>query len=85
MIVDLVAEMRAGWDDATAGERLHVLWYLANDVLALALVGAVIALFLASAGPGFPTAGWSAVVAVAVLWLVSIVVVDPVVDRLVYD
>ena len=85
MIVDLVAEMRAGWDDATAGERLHVLWYLANDVLALALVGAVIALFLASAAPGFPTGGWLAVVAAAVLWLVSIVVVDPVVERFVYD
>ena len=85
MIVDLLAEMRAGWGDATTGERIHVLWYLANDVLALALVASVVVLFLASAAPGFPTAGWLAVVAVAVLWLVSIVVVDPVADRLVYD
>ncbi|MEF8790415.1 MAG: hypothetical protein V5A61_09830 [Haloarculaceae archaeon] len=85
MIVDLLAEMRAGWADATTGERLHVCWYLANDVLALALVASVPALFLASAGPGFPTGGWLAVVAVAVLWLVSIVVVDPVADRFVYD
>jgi hypothetical protein len=85
MIVDLVAEMRTGWGDATTGERVHVLWYLANDVLALGLVASVVALFLASAGPGFPTGGWLAVVGVAVLWLVSIVVVDPVVGRVVYD
>ena len=85
MIVDLLLEMRAGWGDATTGERLHVLWYLANDVLALGLIGAVVVLFLASAGPGFPTGGWLAVVALAVLWLCSIVVVDPVVDRFVYD
>ena len=84
MIVDLLVEMRAGWGDATTGERVHVLWYLANDVLALGLVGSVVVLFLASAPPGFPTDGWLAVVAVAVLWLVSIVVVDPVVDRFVY-
>ena len=76
--------MRAGWSDATTGERLHALWYLANDVLALGLVAGVVALFLASAGPGFPTGGWLAVVALAVLWLVSIVVVDPVADRFVY-
>ena len=85
MILDLLAEMRAGWGDATTGERLHALWYLANDVLALALVAGVVALFLASAGPGFPTGGWLAVVVVAVLWLVSIVAVDPVADRFVYD
>jgi hypothetical protein len=85
MIVDVLAEIRAGWGDATIGERLHALWYLANDVLALALVAGVIALFTVSAGPGFPTEGWLAVVAVAVLWLVSIVVVDPVADRFVYD
>ena len=85
MIVDLLLEMRAGWGDATTGERLHVLWYLANDVLALGLIGAVVALFVASTAPGFPTEGWLAVVAVAVLWLCSIVVVDPVVDRFVYD
>ena len=85
MIVDLLAEMRAGWGDATTGERLHALWYLANDVLALALIASVVALFLTSAGPGFPTGGWLAVVAGAVLWLASIVVVDPVADRFVYD
>jgi len=85
MIVDLVAEMRAGWGDATTGERLHVCWYLVNDVVALALVASVVALFLASAGSGFPTGGWLAVVAAAVLWLVSIVVVDPAVERFVYD
>lgn len=84
MIVDLLAEIRDGWADATAGERLHVCWYLANDVLALALVASVLALFVASAGPGFPTGGWLAVVAVAVVWLVSIVVVDPAVERFVY-
>jgi hypothetical protein len=84
MIVDLLAEMRTGWGDATASERLHVCWYLLNDLLALGLVAAVLALFLASAGPGFPTRGWLAVVAVAVLWLVSIVVVDPVTERFVY-
>jgi hypothetical protein len=85
MIVDLLAEIRTGWGDATTGERLHVCWYLVNDLLALALVATVLALFLASAGPGFPTDGWLAVVAVAVLWLVSIVLVDPVVERYVYD
>ncbi|MEF8842273.1 MAG: hypothetical protein V5A62_11705 [Haloarculaceae archaeon] len=85
MIVDLFAEMWTGWGDATTGERLHVCWYLVNDVLALGLIGAVLVLFLASAAPGFPTEGWLAVVAVAVLWLLSIVVVDPVADRFVYD
>lgn len=84
MIVDVLAEMRAGWGDATTGERLHALWYLANDVLALALVASVVTLFVASAGPGFPSGGWLAVVAIAVLWLISIVVVDPVGSRFVY-
>ena len=85
MIVDVLYEMRVGWADATAGERLHAVWLLANDVLALALVVTVLLLFLVSAGRGFPTGAWFAVIAVAVLWLVSIVVVDPVVDRLVYE
>lgn len=83
--MDVLSEMRAGWADASAGERLHAVWLLVNDILSLALVLAVLLLFLVSAGPGFPTAAWSAVIVAAVLWLVSIVVVDPVVDRLVYE
>jgi hypothetical protein len=84
MIVDVLYEMRAGWTDAATGERLHAVWVLTNDLLALALVLCVPLLFVVSAGPGFPTGAWAAVVVVAVCWLVSIVVVDPVVDRLVY-
>lgn len=84
MIVDILFEMRRGWADATVGEKAHAVWALANDVLALVLVFTTLSLFVASAGPGFPTGAWLAVIVLAVLWLVSIVTVDPVVDRFVY-
>jgi hypothetical protein len=84
VIVDILYEMRRGWHDATAGEKAHAIWALANDVVALALVLLTLSLFLASAGPIFPTTAWLGTIALAVLWLGSIVTIDPVVDRLVY-
>jgi hypothetical protein len=84
VILDVLVEMRRGWGDATRGEKAHAVWALANDVLALGLLGGTLVLLVASAGPGFPTGAWLALVAVAVLWLVSIISLDPVVDRFVY-
>jgi hypothetical protein len=84
VIVDILYEMRRGWNDATAGEKAHAVWALVNDVVALALVLLTLFLFLASTGRGFPTDAWLGTIVLAVVWLGSIVTVDPVVDRLVY-
>ena len=84
MIVDILYEMRRGWSDATRGEKAHAVWALLNDVVALVLVLLTLFLFLASTGPAFPTNAWLGTIALAVLWLGSIVTVDPVVDRFVY-
>jgi hypothetical protein len=84
VIVDILYEMRRGWSGATAGEKAHAVWALVNDVVALALVLLTLFLFLASTGRGFPTDAWLGTIVLAVVWLGSIVTVDPVVDRLVY-
>jgi len=84
VIVDILYEMRRGWSDATAGEKAHAVWALANDLVALTLVVLTLFLFLASAGPTFPTSAWLGTIVLAVVWLGSIVTVDPVVDRFVY-
>jgi hypothetical protein len=84
VIVDIIYEMRRGWSDATAGEKAHAVWALVNDVVALVLVFLTLFLFLASSGAVFPTGAWLGTITLAVLWLASIVTVDPVVDRFVY-
>jgi hypothetical protein len=84
VIIDILSEMRRGWGTARPGEKLHACWALANDLLALALLFGTLALFVRSAAPGFPTGAWLALIGLAVLWLISIVTLDPVVDRFVY-
>jgi hypothetical protein len=84
VIVDILYEMRRGWSDATAGEKAYAVWAFVNDLVALVLVILTISLFLASTGAVFPTGAWLGTIALAVLWLTSIVTMDPVVDRLVY-
>jgi hypothetical protein len=84
MIVDVLLEMRRGWGEATPGEKVHAVWALANDVLALCLLFGTLALFVTSAASAFPTGAWLSLIGLAVVWLASIVALDPVVDRVVY-
>jgi hypothetical protein len=83
VIIDILAEIRRGWGDATRGEKLHATWALVNDVGALVLVVLTLSLFVASTGPGFPTDAWLSMILIAVLWVGSIVSIDPVIGRLV--
>ena len=82
MIIDILAEIRRGWSNATRGEKLHATWALVNDIVALGLVVLTLSLFVASTGPRFPADGWLSMILVAVLWVGSIVSIDPVIGRL---
>lgn len=81
MLTDVLAAMRLYWDDATRAQRWYLVWTLANDIVALGLIVGCFLLLFVGLSASLPTTWWVLAAGVGALWLLSVVVIDPVAER----